>query len=184
MCLLEVEARGVHGALELAGDLLIAVRLDDDRDVSSLPTLDDRAHLERRRDDQHEDDDERQNRGIGIAAKYLNELAAHALGSVRWIHQGQAARADRERQRRCQEEHRQADPPLVDEVGSGNERDQPRAEVGDRDSHQQHDPQQRTRRHACQKQLLALWHAPEQHQRRPAEDHLHQPSELASDESD
>ena len=126
----------------------------------------------------------RQDGGVRIAAQDLDDLPADPRRAVRGIHQHQAAGADGQRQGQRQDEHREADPALVDEVGRGNERDQPRTEVGDRDANQEHEPQQRTRRHPGEKQLLALRHAAEQHQRRPAEHHLHQASELTTDERD
>ena len=81
-------------------------------------------------------------------------------------------------------EHAEADPALVDEVGRRDERNQPRTEVGDRDADQDHEPQQGARRDPGEQQLLALRHPPEQHQRRPAEHHLHEAPELAPDERD
>ena len=88
--------------------------------------------------------------------------------------------------RQChgENEERQADPALLDEVGRRDEGDQPRAEVGDRNPDQHDDPRQGAGRHPGQQQLLALRHAPEEQQRRPAEDELDQSAELPAEERD
>jgi hypothetical protein len=173
----------VERLLQVVDDGVIATRPHDHRDVGIGPLALEAADLADHAQDRQKDQDEREDEGKRVAAQ--NSLdQGQALRALRGIDHQQPGDPDEDWDHERADEHRQADPVLVDEGRDRQGREEERADARERDPDEQYHPHDRAQGDEDDEDLLTLGDAAEEERARPAERGRQEPVGLLAEGSE